>query len=187
MGQKLDLLLKGGHVIDPANDLDGKYDVGIKHGRIARVDSFIDVTEADKSIDVENLVVSPGLIDMHVHAYHTRIHKEGNTVGSLNADAHFLKEGVTTCVDTGTAGADGAKGDTGPQGPQGPDAERLWKKTQSGDYISIFPRDRGEDLGITMLTGHDLASMALKHERCIEKVDFPLLNQKYWEELSDVR
>ena len=106
MGQKLDLLLKGGHVIDPANDLDGKYDVGIKHGRIARVDSFIDVTEADKSIDVENLVVSPGLIDMHVHAYHTRIHKEGNTVGSLNADAHFLKEGVTTCVDTGTAGAD---------------------------------------------------------------------------------
>ena len=48
-------------------------------------------------------------------------------------------------------------------------------------------RDRGEDLGITMLTGYDLANMALKHERCIEKVDFPLLNQKYWEEMSDVR
>lgn len=48
-------------------------------------------------------------------------------------------------------------------------------------------RDRGDDLGITMLTGHDLANMALKYERCIEKVDFPLLNQKYWEELSNVR
>jgi len=106
MTQKLDLLLKGGHVIDPTNERDGIYDVGIKHGRIARVESFIDNADAEKSIDVENLVVAPGLIDMHVHAYHTRIHKEGNTVGSLNADAHFLKEGVTTCVDTGTSGAD---------------------------------------------------------------------------------
>lgn len=106
MPQKLDLLLKGGHVIDPANEVDGVRDIGIKHGRIARVEERIDIDEADKFIDVSNLVVAPGLIDMHVHAYHTRLHKEGNTVGSLNADAHFLKEGVTTCVDTGTAGAD---------------------------------------------------------------------------------
>ena len=48
-------------------------------------------------------------------------------------------------------------------------------------------RDRGDELGFIMLTGHDLASMALKHDRCIEKVYFPLLNQKYWEEMSDVR
>ena len=106
MPQKLDLLLKGGHVIDPANEVDGVRDIGIKHGRIAQVEERIDIDEADKFIDVSNLVVAPGLIDMHVHAYHTRLHKEGNTVGSLNADAHFLKEGVTTCVDTGTAGAD---------------------------------------------------------------------------------
>jgi dihydroorotase len=106
MPQNLDLLLKGGHVIDPANEVDGVRDIGIKHGRIARVEERIDIDEADKFIDVSNLVVAPGLIDMHVHAYHTRLHKEGNTVGSLNADAHFLKEGVTTCVDTGTAGAD---------------------------------------------------------------------------------
>jgi len=106
MPQKLDMLLKGGHVIDPANEIDGVRDIGIKHGRIARVEERIDIDEAEKFVDVSNLVVAPGLIDMHVHAYHTRLHKEGNTVGSLNADAHFLKEGVTTCVDTGTAGAE---------------------------------------------------------------------------------
>ena len=48
-------------------------------------------------------------------------------------------------------------------------------------------REKGEDLGITMLTGHDMAIYAMKHDRCIEKVEFPILNQKYWEEMSDVR
>ena len=72
----------------------------------------------------------------------------------------------------------------------------IWSEENYVEVESVFvalngytqsARDRGEDLGITMLTGHDLANMALKNERCIEKVDFPLLNQKYWEELSGVR
>jgi len=105
MSDQLDLLLKGGHVIDPANDVDGVRDVGIKDGKIARVEEDISAA-ADRSVDVSNLLVTPGLIDIHVHCYWTRSSKSGSYAGSLNADAHFLKEGVTTCVDTGTAGAE---------------------------------------------------------------------------------
>ena len=106
MPRKLELLLKGGHVIDPANDIDTICDVGILDGRIARVEENIPIEVADRVIDVGNLVVTPGLLDIHVHAYHSRAHGPGMFVGNLNADAHFLKEGVTTCVDTGTAGAE---------------------------------------------------------------------------------
>ena len=106
MPRKLEILLKGGHVIDPANDIDTICDVGILDGRIARVEENIPIEEADRVIDVGNLVVTPGMLDIHVHAYHTRAHGPGMFVGNLNADAHFLKEGVTTCVDTGTSGAE---------------------------------------------------------------------------------
>lgn len=106
MPRKLEMLLKGGHVIDPANDMDGVADVGVLDGRIARVEADIPTADAHCVIDVGNLVVVPGLIDIHVHTYHTRARKSGGLVGSLNADAHFLKEGVTACVDTGTAGAE---------------------------------------------------------------------------------
>ena len=106
MPRKLEILLKGGHVIDPANDIDTICDVGILDGRIARVEENIPIEVADRVIDVGNLVVTPGLLDIHVHAYHTRAHGPGMFVGNLNADAHFLKEGVTTCVDTGTSGAE---------------------------------------------------------------------------------
>ena len=100
----LDLLLQGGHVIDPANRIDGTYDVGIKNGKIARVEADIPSQDADRNIDVSGLLVTPGLIDIHVHTYWTRGLLTGGWGGSLNADAQFLKEGVTTCVDTGTAG-----------------------------------------------------------------------------------
>ena len=106
MPRKLEILLKGGHVLDPANDIDGIRDVGILDGRIARVEENIPTNDAQCVIDVDKLVVTPGLLDIHVHTYYTRDRQPGTLVGSLVADAHFLKEGVTTCVDTGTAGAD---------------------------------------------------------------------------------
>ena len=114
---RLDLILKGGHVVDPANDIDAIMDVGIADGKIARVEAKIPGADAEHSVDVSGLYVTPGLIDIHVHSYHLRgasadpagsdlYSKAGKYTGSLRADAHFLKEGVTTCVDTGTAGAD---------------------------------------------------------------------------------
>ncbi|NKB72609.1 MAG: amidohydrolase/deacetylase family metallohydrolase [Candidatus Latescibacteria bacterium] len=102
----LDLVLKGGRLLDPANDLDGHYDIGIKDGRIARVEADIPAIQAAQQVDVSGLLITPGLLDIHIHAYWTRNPDAGIRVFSLNPDAHFLKEGVTTCVDTGTAGAD---------------------------------------------------------------------------------
>jgi dihydroorotase len=99
----IDLLLKGGHVIDPANDLDGPMDVAIAGDRIARVAPEIPSDQAGQAIDVSGLYVTPGLIDIHTHVYTFRPSSE-SYVGAMNADAHLLASGVTTTVDAGTAG-----------------------------------------------------------------------------------
>lgn len=96
-----DLLLKNGQVIDPKNGVDDPRDVAIRAGKIAKVAKDIPSAEAAQSIDVAGLIVTPGLIDIHVHVYHTR---EPETL-SVIADHHCFRSGVTTVVDTGTAGA----------------------------------------------------------------------------------
>ena len=96
-----DLLLKNGHVIDPANNIDGPMDVALTGDRIAAVEPNIPSADAAQIIDVSGLYVTPGLIDIHVHVYHTR---EPETL-SIIADHHMFRSGVTTVVDTGTAGA----------------------------------------------------------------------------------
>ncbi len=101
---KLDLVLKGGRVIDPANGVDGLFDVGISDGKIARVEAQIPKDDAIRTVDASGLLVTPGLIDIHIHAYFTRLLGDGLFLQSLNPDAHFPASGVTTCVDTGTAG-----------------------------------------------------------------------------------
>jgi dihydroorotase len=100
-----DLILKGGHVIDPKNNVDGRCDVAVTGGTVAAVEDDIDPRLAGKVIDMAGLYVTPGIIDIHMHAYHTRA-PEGRPEGlSVVADAHTLRSGVTTAVDTGTAGA----------------------------------------------------------------------------------
>ncbi|HZP83102.1 MAG TPA: amidohydrolase/deacetylase family metallohydrolase [Chthonomonadaceae bacterium] len=96
-----DLLLKGGRVIDPANHRDGPMDVAIAGDKIAQVAPDIAPQSAAAVADVTGHIVTPGLIDIHMHAYHTR-EPEGL---SLMADFHSFRSGVTTVVDTGTAGA----------------------------------------------------------------------------------
>lgn len=96
-----DLLLKNGHVIDPKNDINTVMDVAVKDGKIADIADNIDSSQATQTIDVSDLFVTPGLIDIHVHVYHTR---EPETL-SVIADHHSFRSGVTTMVDTGTAGA----------------------------------------------------------------------------------
>ncbi len=104
---RLDLLLKGGNVVDPANGVEGICDLGIRDGKIAEVSEGIAGERAARVIDVSGMLVTPGLLDIHVHAYDSRLHPAPDKfTGSLNADAHFLSDGVTTCVDTGTAGCD---------------------------------------------------------------------------------
>ena len=100
-----DLLLKGGHVIDPKNNIDAVCDVAITGNIIAAVGPDINPALAQKVADVSGHLVTPGILDIHVHVYHTRA-PEGDPEGlSVDADAHSFRSGVTTMVDTGTAGA----------------------------------------------------------------------------------
>jgi dihydroorotase len=99
--EKYDLLLKGGRVIDPANRIDRPADVAIADGRIAAILEGSEAVSAKTVADVSGCLVTPGLLDIHLHAYHTR-EPEGL---SIMADYHCLPSGVTTAVDTGTAGA----------------------------------------------------------------------------------
>ena len=97
---RYDLLLKGGHVIDPRNAIDRIMDVGISGGKIARVAAGIQSTEAKRTVDVTGLYVTPGLVDIHVHVYQW---KEAGGEG-VQADAHSFRSGVTTMVDAGSSG-----------------------------------------------------------------------------------
>jgi dihydroorotase len=98
-----DLVLKGGHVIDPANNIDGVMDVGIAGGKISRVAADIPSHETAQAVDVSGLYVTPGILDMHTHVYPFQPSAK-SYVESVNADAHLFSSGVTTTVDAGTAG-----------------------------------------------------------------------------------
>src|SRR5690606_22325242 len=99
--QQYDLLLKNGHTIDPLNQIDGPMDVAIADGKIAAVAPDIHPASAKRVVDVTGLYVTPGTLDIHVHGYHTR-DPDGR---SVMADWPSFRSGVTTMVDTGTAGA----------------------------------------------------------------------------------
>ncbi len=94
--RKYDLLLKGGRVIDPANNIDGQFDVATSGGHIALVDKDISPALARTVADVSGLVVTPGLVDLHAHFY--------GYDGAILPDAHCLPEGTTTAVDVGGSG-----------------------------------------------------------------------------------
>jgi dihydroorotase len=100
-----DLLLRGGHVIDAKNNIDAVMDVAIKDGKIARVAAGLKPGDAIKTIDVKGMVVSPGLIDLHVHVY-TGTGERGSYAGdlSLPPDGFTFRTGVTTVVDAGCSG-----------------------------------------------------------------------------------
>ncbi len=98
-----DLLLKGGHVIDPANNIDGSRDVAIRGGKIAQVAEDIAPTTATTIVRLDDHIVTPGILDIHTHVY-PFVPSDAAYVGSVNADAHLLASGVTTTVDAGTVG-----------------------------------------------------------------------------------
>lgn len=104
-----DLILKGGHVIDPANGIDRPLDVAIRDRKIARVAADIAPTYAAQTLDVSGLYVTPGILDIHTHVYTFPLQPIGSQasasyVEGMNADAHLFASGVTTTVDAGTAG-----------------------------------------------------------------------------------
>ena len=110
---RYDLLLKGGHVIDPANNVDSVMDVAVVKDKIAAVEKDIPASQAGKVVDATGLYVTPGLIDIHVHIGHggapldwfTPEGRSHLTPYGIPADI-ALQSGVTTMVDAGSSGAD---------------------------------------------------------------------------------
>lgn len=96
MQPSYDLVLKGGRVIDPAQGIDGRFDVAVKDGRIATVAADIPRTSAAKIADVRDRLVLPGMIDTHAHVFH---HVSGRF--GLEPDLVGVRSGVTTLVDQG--------------------------------------------------------------------------------------
>lgn len=104
--QKIDILLKGGHVIDPKNSIDSQMDIAITDGKIYQVAPNIPVKDVKKVIDVKGLYVTPGLIDMHFHAFHGTDPNAyiANGWDALPPDGFTFRAGVTTVVDAGSSG-----------------------------------------------------------------------------------
>jgi dihydroorotase len=102
--EPFDLVLRGGRVIDPSLDRDEIADVGIRAGRIAAIGADLADTAAERTLDVAGKLVLPGLVDLHTHCYW------GGVPLGIDADKIGPATGVTSWVDTGSAGAGNFEG-----------------------------------------------------------------------------
>ncbi|HEY2509107.1 MAG TPA: amidohydrolase family protein [Streptosporangiaceae bacterium] len=100
-----DLLVKGGHVLDPGQGLDARLDIGITGGTISEIGPDLPASEARRVIEVKGTgrYVLPGLIDLHTHVAHGAT-TEGVGMGCCDPDAIGVRSGVTTVVDCGSVG-----------------------------------------------------------------------------------
>ena len=94
-----DILIKNGTIVDPSQNLNSTKDISISNRKIASIEDSIDESKARQVINADGLIVTPGLIDLHVHAFWG-----GSTYG-IDPDIGNLAKGVTTALDAGSAGA----------------------------------------------------------------------------------
>ncbi|MFO7546147.1 MAG: hypothetical protein R6W77_11720, partial [Trueperaceae bacterium] len=97
--ERFDLVLTGGLLVDAAAGAHVVRDVAIRGGKVVRVAPHIDIEVAAAVVDVGGMLVTPGLVDLHVHAY------PGGSFWGMDVDDVSLRNGVTTIVDAGSAGA----------------------------------------------------------------------------------
>lgn len=104
--QQTDLLIRGGHLIDPKNKIDGIFDLAITKGKISRVAKNINPNHTVRMIDARGLYVVPGLIDIHTHDFYGPDPDRYFCYGtkSLLPDGYAFSSGVTTVVDAGSSG-----------------------------------------------------------------------------------
>src|ERR1700688_3142885 len=96
LAQEYDIVLRGGRVIDPANNVDRVMDVGVTGNRITAVAAYIADAQARKLVNVTGMIVLPGLVDLHMHVF--------GYEGSLTPDDTALPAGTTPIVDAGGSG-----------------------------------------------------------------------------------
>jgi len=97
---KYDLMIKGGLVVDPSQGIHSRKNVLISQHKVAAILDDIPEGEIQEIIDASGHIVTPGLIDMHVHTY------RGVSHYGIDADSSCIAKGVTTAVDAGSAGAE---------------------------------------------------------------------------------
>src|SRR6185312_3350032 len=104
--QSYDIVIKGGHVIDPKNNIDGVMDIAIADGKIALVSKDIDSKQGIQVVDAKGMYVTPGLIDIHTHDFYgtepDHQYEDGNL--GIAPDGFTFRNGVTTVVDAGSSG-----------------------------------------------------------------------------------
>src|SRR5205814_2909401 len=98
MTMPFDLILRGGRVIDPSQKLDAVTDIAFAGGKVAVIGSELKADPGTDVRDVSGYIVTPGLIDLHTHVYW------GGTSLGIDAEDYCRTSGVTTAVDTGSAG-----------------------------------------------------------------------------------
>lgn len=96
---EIDLLIKNGHVIDPAQGINRTMDIAIKDDRIVALDKTLSEQQVKTIVDAAGHYVVPGLIDLHAHIYW------GATSLSVDPNTIYKASGITTFVDAGSAGA----------------------------------------------------------------------------------
>ena len=104
--QSLDLLIRGGRLIDPRNGIDAIMDVGIADGVVAEVAAGIDPARAETVADAAGLVVAPGLVDLHTHVFFGTQPNSDYSDGysAIPPDGFTFRAGVTTIIDLGGSG-----------------------------------------------------------------------------------
>jgi len=96
--QQYYIVIKGGHVVDPKNNINELMDVAIKDGKIVQVDKNIDPKTASHVVNAEGLYVTPGLIDIHSHNF-----PDMRTADPF-PDGFTFRNGITTTIDAGSSG-----------------------------------------------------------------------------------
>ncbi|MCH8310233.1 MAG: amidohydrolase/deacetylase family metallohydrolase [Chloroflexi bacterium] len=96
---KYDLIIKGGTVVDPSQDIHERRDVAFSNGKVAALEPEISDNLSDDVVDATDAIVTPGLVDLHVHVYWGVGHY------GIEPDPTQIALGVTTAVDAGSAGA----------------------------------------------------------------------------------